>query len=498
MKKTILFLLTLIVITTTVKAQNTGIHFENELNWDKILSKAKSEHKYLFVDCYATWCAPCKAMDNDVYSNDKVGKYMNEHFISVKVQMDKTKSDNDNVKNWYGLADMFQTNFTVNAYPAFLFFDPDNKPVHKAIGGLDTNGFLQLARDAQNPEKQYYRILKNFSPSTIDTADLKGLAWSVIAFDKQLAHKLALDYLLRIPKLQYDFPDNRQLMRSFKDDPQILDLAASYIEGLDRSKFTTKENLSFISNFSKIQRIITIVKTYINQLPEDSLYTKSKLQLIATFTNEPTDRGFLLFYHHAAKVNGIMNDNYFASGKIIDILIQKEFNPLFEIAKKTEVEPDWEAISKNVIKKYNADYAVKVIINSKVGWFSYLARTKKEDRYWPQYINARIGQMEKFKYDTVSARGYFNNAFAWEIFEHGTDNSQLMIAADWMKNTVVHEPKIANYWDTYANLLYKADRQAEAILLEERALQLNPRDKEIAESLKKMQAGHATWPSKEQ
>ena len=43
-----------------------GIHFVNGLSWQEVLQKAKAENKYIFVDCYATWCGPCKAMDKEV------------------------------------------------------------------------------------------------------------------------------------------------------------------------------------------------------------------------------------------------------------------------------------------------------------------------------------------------------------------------------------------------------------------------------------------------
>ena len=46
--------------------QYKGIHFEQGLSWKDILAKAKAEHKYIFVDCYATWCGPCKYMDKNV------------------------------------------------------------------------------------------------------------------------------------------------------------------------------------------------------------------------------------------------------------------------------------------------------------------------------------------------------------------------------------------------------------------------------------------------
>ncbi len=67
-----------------------GIKFVNISNWNEVLLKAKNEGKYIFVDCFATWCGPCKEMDKNVYPMDKVGLLVNEKFISVRLQMDST------------------------------------------------------------------------------------------------------------------------------------------------------------------------------------------------------------------------------------------------------------------------------------------------------------------------------------------------------------------------------------------------------------------------
>jgi hypothetical protein len=48
--------------------------------------------------------------------------------------------------------------------------------------------------------------------------------------------------------------------------------------------------------------------------------------------------------------------------------------------------------------------------------------------------------------------------------------------------------------DTYANLLYKAGKDREAIEWEEKAARLSQgRDKDIADHLAKMKAGRPTW-----
>src|SRR5688572_597879 len=88
-------------LSTNKQAEEKGIQWVNDLNWQQVVAKAKSENKFIFVDCYATWCGPCKLMDKDVYPQKVVGDFANSRFISVKVQMDKTDKDVVKVREWY-------------------------------------------------------------------------------------------------------------------------------------------------------------------------------------------------------------------------------------------------------------------------------------------------------------------------------------------------------------------------------------------------------------
>ena len=52
------------------------------------LAKAKQENKKLMVDCYTLWCGPCHYMATNVFPNDTLGKFMNEHFVCMKLDME--------------------------------------------------------------------------------------------------------------------------------------------------------------------------------------------------------------------------------------------------------------------------------------------------------------------------------------------------------------------------------------------------------------------------
>src|SRR5579872_5235501 len=93
-----LHLIALIMLSSSGYAQ---IHFEKDIGWGQILEKAKKEHKGIFLDCYATWCQPCKWMDNNVYQDKTVDVIYNAAFVCAKIQMDKTEKDDPYVKSLY-------------------------------------------------------------------------------------------------------------------------------------------------------------------------------------------------------------------------------------------------------------------------------------------------------------------------------------------------------------------------------------------------------------
>lgn len=69
-------------------AQNRSIQFE-DTSFQEALNKAKNTGKMLFVDCYTSWCGPCKRLAKDVFTNNEVADYFNKNFISFKIDCEK-------------------------------------------------------------------------------------------------------------------------------------------------------------------------------------------------------------------------------------------------------------------------------------------------------------------------------------------------------------------------------------------------------------------------
>lgn len=167
-------------------AQEKGIQFEHGLSWDAVKEKARIEGKYIFVDAFTTWCGPCKMMAKNIFPLPEVGEFFNANFINLKVQLDTTKSDNEEVKRWYADAHKIMTEYRVNAFPTYLFLSPGGKLVHRALGSSPADAFIAKAKDALNPEKQYYTLVARYEAGERAPAFLKSLAEaSLNAYDKE-------------------------------------------------------------------------------------------------------------------------------------------------------------------------------------------------------------------------------------------------------------------------------------------------------------------------
>jgi thioredoxin-related protein len=169
-------LLTLILIAAvfTVKAQ--GINFEQNLTWAQIQAKAKTENKYIFMDVFATWCGPCKEMSAKVFPKQEAGEFINPNFIALKVQMDQTKADDDQVKSWYADAKAIGKQYQVTAYPTVLFFAPSGELAGRAVGYKEANDLIAEAKQAMANSVESGKLFAQYNKGVRDSALVKGLA----------------------------------------------------------------------------------------------------------------------------------------------------------------------------------------------------------------------------------------------------------------------------------------------------------------------------------
>jgi thiol:disulfide interchange protein len=111
----------------------TGIDFK-KLSLDQALNLAEEQGKLVFIDAFTTWCGPCKKMARTTFKNEEVGAYFNEHFISIKVDMER------------GEGPKLEKKYDIRSYPTLLFLETSGKQKKKLVGFHQKGEFLRLAK----------------------------------------------------------------------------------------------------------------------------------------------------------------------------------------------------------------------------------------------------------------------------------------------------------------------------------------------------------------
>ena len=451
-------------------AKEAGINFEHSQNWAAILAKAKAENKYIFMDCYATWCGPCKYMSRVIFSQKEVADYFNAHFISVAIQMDQTARDSQEIKDWYADASAIAKDYGIGAYPTYLFFSPEGNAVHRLVGATeDGKEFIAKSEDALDSNKQYYTLLREWQYHKEDSA-----------------------YLLHVLTTVLDVSD--------------------------------KENMIKVGN-----AFIDCFKGPV---------THDKAMLIKRLVNSSESKGFQLFLDSAFRIGELMNDTNWVAERLSSIIFDEQVAPLFA---KEKTSLNWREISVNLKTKYptiaqklvgiterefryrisldiRAEFSKENFTLTEVYWTklakhlynrfpgydcNQMLLQEKTDYYadrkmWTACTNAAYQLIKQYG-DRIGDRDI--NNISWDyIFLHTSDPKILKEASKWMRHSIDKDSNRVISVDTYANLLYKLGRRDEAVVWENKAIeiaeQINAGSRNLMDfksNLAKMKNGRQTW-----
>lgn len=160
--KRITFVLFIAFISLTGFAQS-GTRFMDNCPWKEVLRRAKRENKMIFVDCYTSWCGPCKQLAKQVFPQEKMGEYLNARFVSVKYDVEKGE----------GLAIEKMYSGEVKVYPTMLILTSRGELLHKVTGmhpadeliaaieeGLKGNTIYTMEKEFEKGNREKDFILK--------------------------------------------------------------------------------------------------------------------------------------------------------------------------------------------------------------------------------------------------------------------------------------------------------------------------------------------------
>lgn len=224
---------------------------------------------------------------------------------------------------------------------------------------------------------------------------------------------------------------------------------------------------------------VKIANDYIKQIKD--VFAETNLRFIRDFTRSTKDTGFTIIFNNSHKINKVLGKD--VTELIISKLISEEIQPA--IFNKIDP-PDFTKLETEIERKYGNE-GKKVFLMQKAMYYYDLDDFNKWFSTKEQIHN---------KYPDATSTFDMNND-AWLLFEKVSDRRQLEIALSWSKKVIEKDPT-GNYYDTYANILYKLGRKEEAIKMEEQGLQLpigNGFKESLIKALEKMKRNEPTWSS---
>lgn len=128
--------------------------------------KANDGMLLLFVDVYATWCGPCKMMDAQVYPDPELSAYMNENFVSVRMD-----GETD-------FGRKYAAEQQLQGYPSMFIFADDGARISSVVGYKAATELLPLLKSLVENSRilKAYRVKdENASLSLEEYAEYIGL-----------------------------------------------------------------------------------------------------------------------------------------------------------------------------------------------------------------------------------------------------------------------------------------------------------------------------------
>jgi hypothetical protein len=254
------------------------------------------------------------------------------------------------------------------------------------------------------------------------------------------------------------------------------DLLAEFQSGRRDPTFLVRLAL-MASRQNDPERATDIAGAYLAQISPP--YDKKTWETIVALTRTSNDKGFEVLRARAGEANAALGPQE-AQKKMLDIIRREVVVPYFQEKQRAQ---DWDAFERSVAVTHG-ELGREAVRGARM--MEYL---RNED--WVGFGNAYA-----LYFATATPRSpYLLHSLAYQVLAHVSDERALQAAVRVMQWQIEQPGEAAAVFgsydptelDTYAGLLHKVGRRAEALEWQQRAVTLSQgRDRKIVENLEKM------------
>jgi thiol-disulfide isomerase/thioredoxin len=228
--KTTLFL-ALILLSAKLYAQDNIKFFEGSLA--ELKAEAKKQNKPVFIDCFTTWCGPCKMLATKIFTDKAVADFYNKNFICYELDMEKGE----------GLD--FAMEYKVKSYPTLIYLNSDWQMLYRNSGVGKAAFFLNEGKRAADPERNAVALMAKYKNGQKDTAFLKQFALTYTNIDEDLTENVLKMYWKQVPLEKIVEPGIWEVFSAAEND--IHSKAFSYV-AKHRTEFYAKYDTTYVED----------------------------------------------------------------------------------------------------------------------------------------------------------------------------------------------------------------------------------------------------------
>ncbi|MFR9503913.1 MAG: thioredoxin family protein [Rikenellaceae bacterium] len=153
------FFATLLLLFSITLVHAQGIVF-HEVSLDEAMKMAKTDNKMVFVDCYTSWCVPCKQMVKNIFPLQECGDYMNDKFISIKKDMESEEGK------------VILNDYNVKVFPTYLIIKPSGELQYSFSGSMSLEEFIDKVESGIAQKKSSDELIAAYNSGNPSKEDL--------------------------------------------------------------------------------------------------------------------------------------------------------------------------------------------------------------------------------------------------------------------------------------------------------------------------------------